>query len=58
MGEHGGEGDHAGLSAPVDMGIWGRHVWTWAQPGMEAVDVGCCCLVAKSCPTLLRPHGL
>ena len=19
---------------------------------------GCCCLVAKSCPTLLRPHGL
>ena len=19
---------------------------------------GCCCLVVKSCPTLLRPHGL
>ena len=48
-----------GSVCSADMGLWGRHAWTWAKPGMEAVNVSCCCcLVTKSCPTLLQPHGL
>ena len=29
----------------------------WKSEVSSALPSGCCCLVAQSCPTLLRPHG-